>query len=438
MICITRSWDPLYGRIDFSDFEFKLIHLPEVQRLRYIRMCNINSLLVTGASEISRFEHTIGVLRLTQEWISNHQISKFDANNLRAAAILHDMQTGPFGHSLQYVLEDNKVDGDFTHDDITHGLESTYYQDILASATFCGKHFGAQKLLGLNWKNVASLIRGDGPFGSLISGKMDLDNIDNVVRLGYHVGVAKIEDAEIALSLARHIMPSENGFSIPLIAIQEIERWQMIRKDLYRLLLLDWAEFSAKAMLTRAMERAVDLNIVGSDSWLKTDSELLDHLEKQSTGDAQDIAELIRRLRSGDLYEPVVLLETPAIEYYDQLSQIDKKINLEIELSKYAKSELGFSTKPIFHFILDYGKTERAVNVIVKETGKLISVGHNSKRMLIGVFISKSVMKETDINLLTIKIKVLLNLVGISSMSLLQDPMGNSRAQECGSQLQLL
>lgn len=438
MIQTARSWDPLYGRIDFSEFEFALIRLPEVQRLRYIRMCNINSLLVTGASEISRFEHTLGVLRLTQEWISSHKVPGSEANNLLAAAVLHDMQTGPFGHSLQYVLEDNKIEGSFTHDDIKHGQKTTYHQDTLAGATFCGKPFGAQKLLGSKWGNVASLIRGEGALGSLISGTIDLDNIDNVVRLGYHVGVANHSDADVALGLARHIMPEANGFSVPLLEMEKIQRWQEIRKDLYKLLLLDWAEFSAKAMLTRAMERAIATNLVGADSWLKTDSELLYHLEKKSVGDAQDIADIVRRLKSGELYEPIVLLETSAIEQYDRLSQIDIKMGLERELANFAKTALGLTARPIFHFILDKGKTERSVNVIVRETGESVTVGTSSKRILIGVFISKLAIKDSDAVSLTTKIKELLNSSGIVGMSTLDDPMGSSAALKNNTQLSFI
>ena len=74
-----RIWDPLYGRTKLTEFEARLISLPEIQRLRYIRMCNINSLLVTGASEISRFEHTLGVLRLAQEWARANELEPMAA-----------------------------------------------------------------------------------------------------------------------------------------------------------------------------------------------------------------------------------------------------------------------------------------------------------------------------------------------------------------------
>lgn len=58
-----RVFDPLYGRLQLTPLESRVFAVPELQRLRYIRMCNINSMLITGASEISRFEHALGTLR---------------------------------------------------------------------------------------------------------------------------------------------------------------------------------------------------------------------------------------------------------------------------------------------------------------------------------------------------------------------------------------
>lgn len=136
----TRAWDPLYGRVQLDDLEWQLLKTPEFQRLRYIRMCNINSLLVTGASEISRYEHSIGVLYLAREWLAHAGAQYANSNSieLRAAALLHDMQTGPFGHSLQYVLEE---DHDFVHQDIAHGQQMQYHQQLTANAAFAGLPF---------------------------------------------------------------------------------------------------------------------------------------------------------------------------------------------------------------------------------------------------------------------------------------------------------
>lgn len=424
MLMPTRVWDPLYGRIELTKYEYKLISLPEVQRLRGIRMCNINSLLVTGASEISRFEHTIGVLRLMKEWISSHQISEIVANDLIAAAVLHDMQTGPFGHSLQYVLEDNEVEGNFIHDDITHGRKNYYHQDLVANASFSGRPFGAEALLGDRWRSVGNLIKGNGPLGPLIAGTMDLDNIDNVVRLAYHVGVAKSGDATIALGLARDLDIKDGELNFSIAAVEKIHRWQEIRKDLYELLLLDWAEFSAKAMFTRAIEIAIAKDLLGANSWVHTDSELLAILERNGIGDAQAVSDLIKRLRVGDLYIPISLLKSPSIGQYSSLCSTEVKSRIESSIVEFAKSTLGLNIRIIVHLILDKGKTCRAVQVRLKENGKLTSIGVNSENLLVGVFLSKAGLSERNMASLKQQIYNILKEEGLQEMSEIEDPMG--------------
>lgn len=440
MMLPTRVWDPLYGRINLSKYEYKLIALPEVQRLRGIRMCNINSLLVTGASEISRFEHTIGVLRLTQEWIKHHSVSDDDANDLVAAALLHDMQTGPFGHSLQYVLEENEVDGNFIHDDIRHGQRNYYHQDLIANASFAGRPFGADALLGARWNFVGNLIKGKGLLGPLISGTMDLDNIDNVVRLAYHVGVASTQDSNVALSLARDMDVVDGTLSFSQTTVSDISRWLEIRRDLYNLLLLDWAEFSAKAMFTRAMEIALSKNILGANSWVHTDAELFAILEKNGIGDAQAVGDLVKRLRVGDLYIPIVMCQSPSIDVYENLSSVENKSKFEYAVVEFAKKELNAHIKIIMHLILDKGKTQRAVALKVRETGENIVVGENSKNLLIGFFISKNTLSEKNLALLATQITSFLADFGLRDISNINDPMieKTDRIVEPDSQMNLI
>lgn len=425
MLRQARVWDPLYGRINLSKYEFDLLSLPEVQRLRNVRMCNINSMLVTGASEISRFEHTIGVLRLAQEWIRHHPVSEYDGKQLCAAAVLHDMQTGPFGHSLQYVLEDNSIEGDFIHEDINHGKNNHYHQDLFANASFCGRPFGAEAYLGERWEGVGSIIKGTGHFGPLIAGTMDLDNIDNVVRLAYHVGVANRTDADIALHLARDIDADGDGISFSRQTIDDIIRWQKIRENLYNLLLLDWAEFSAKAMLTRAMEIAIANGAVGADSWVYTDAELFNVLER-GIGETQSSAELVKRLRSGELYEPLALLVSPSIEAYERLSSTEFKQFFESEILKSLKLAGSEGAKIIVHFILDKGKTQRAVKVKIRDTGEFLTVGTNSKNLLIGVFRSRGGVSERALAALTERVQVLLAEHGVQQVRPIEDPMGDA------------
>lgn len=422
---LRRVYDPLYGVTQLSELEFSIISSPEIQRLRYVRMCNINSLLVTGASEISRFEHILGVLRLTKEWIASQgdYLSEREAEELCAAALIHDFQTGPFGHSLQYVLEDNESDENFVHDDIRHGGHLRFHQSSDASASFAGRPFNCSELLSTRWANVTALIRGEGELGPLISGTVDLDNIDNVVRLAYHVGVANSKDADVAVELAKDIIPTEAGFEVSSNSIGLVERWQNIRRRLYELLLLDWGEFSAKAMLTRAMELAIEYELIGTDSWLRTDLELYDYLEKVSVGKGQEIGELVKRIRCGDLYEPAILIRSKSVDLYEKFSNISSKRELEKEITDLAKEKLNLRLRLVLHPILDVKKTDRALDVIVRETGSPVTIGCNSSQLLIGVFLARPVESDQKNRNLKKLLEGFLIGQGLEDVRLIDDPM---------------
>lgn len=439
MTMLTRVFDPLYGRVSLSKAEYELICLPEVQRLRGIRMCNINSLLVTGASEITRFEHSIGVLRLAQEWVTHHSTSQNQGLEIIAAALLHDMQTGPFGHSLQYVLEENEVEAEFKHDDVAHGAEHTYYQDIGAAATFAGRPFCAKQFLGPHWRQVSAMIKGQGEFGPLISGTMDLDNIDNVVRLAYHVGVANKEDAEVALALARDMDIFQGKLCFSLDSIPKIEKWQEIRAALYNLLLLDWAEFSAKAMLTRAIEIAVNFKKLGASDWVHTDAELLNLLERETVGETQAVGDLIKRLRVGDLYDPIFLFSSPNVEAYDLISMPNSKFEIEKAITDFARVSLGLNLKLIVHFILDKKKTRRSIPVIIRESKKTKLIGYDSKSLLVGIFSAKGSVPEKHMAALREHIFNVMATGGVAGLKDIQDPMaGNVEVNLKEKQLPLI
>ncbi|RZD20794.1 HD domain-containing protein [Pseudoalteromonas sp. MEBiC 03485] len=424
-----RVYDPLYGVTKLSEEEYEILSAPEIQRLRYVRLCNINSMLITGASEISRFEHVVGVLRLAKEWCEHRgkKRTKQEHLNICAAAFLHDFQTGPFGHSLQYVLEDNETEEEFIHDDLNHGTLSKYHQSIDINASFCGRPFRMANLLSSQWSSITGLIKGDGDLGPLISGTLDLDNLDNVVRLAYHVGVADKSDACIALELARDMNAKEGILEISRASIPLVERWQGIRKRLYELLLLDWAEFSAKAMLTKAMELSVKHDLIGTDSWIKTDLELFGHLEKVSVGDAQEVGEIIKRIRCGELYEPIFIGATQKISIYKEFSTLETKIMLEEKLKQKLSDLLALNIDLIIHPILDSKKTERAISVKVRESGKVEIIGKHSNKLLLGVFVPREIGGTPKFNE-TLKrvVKVTLEGFGAKNIQEIEDPISES------------
>jgi HD superfamily phosphohydrolase len=413
---VLRFFDPLYGRVDCSPQEWSIIRSPEIQRLRYIRMCNINSLLLSGASEISQFEHILGVFRLAQEWTQHHGVTGSDAEVLHAAALLHDFQTGPFGHSMEYILADNEV-GEFRHEDVADGNRRLFLQTVRQAASFAGAQFSTPKLLAPLWSRITEVIRGEGRFGPLIAGTMDLDNIDNVVRLALHVGVARHEDAEICLGLARDLEIAGKQLSISGKSLELVHRWQSIRTSLYRMLLHDWAEFSAKAMLTAMIELAVVAGLLGPDSWVLTDDGLMALLGRDAKGENQKISEIGRRLMRGDLYEPLALWRTPSIASYKRLARASYKREVERLVGA------GLRTHCIFHVILDNRKVSRQVTLLNRDSNRDIQIGEDSQELLIGVFVSRSDQPTTIQRKVISTLLERLHADGIEEIKELDDPL---------------
>src|SRR5215471_18021204 len=83
-------FDPLYGPIEFSPEMAELIAAPIVQRLRGIRLSNIDSVAMPGLAGVTRFEHSLGVLHIASRTRASFALSEGDRLVLQAAALLHD------------------------------------------------------------------------------------------------------------------------------------------------------------------------------------------------------------------------------------------------------------------------------------------------------------------------------------------------------------
>ena len=59
-----KVYDPLYGNFEIPTFLRQLVLAPEVRRLMGVRLLNAPTPTLPTLSEIRRFSHTLGVLRL--------------------------------------------------------------------------------------------------------------------------------------------------------------------------------------------------------------------------------------------------------------------------------------------------------------------------------------------------------------------------------------
>ena len=117
----SKILDPIHGTIRLTTLEIAFINHPLFQRLRNIKQ---NSFLykVFPSAVHSRFEHSLGVLHLSSEILNNlrlnairyqkkyddghvfghiDQIPKHNIQELRLAALMHDIGHGPVSHQFE-------------------------------------------------------------------------------------------------------------------------------------------------------------------------------------------------------------------------------------------------------------------------------------------------------------------------------------------------
>lgn len=391
-------YDPLYGAFHLPEFVWDVLTSPELQRLREIRLCNINSLCLTGGANINRYEHALGTCHLAYEcvksWPPLRPIEIEEQKSLLLAALLHDVAGAAFGHSVEYI---ESREG-FRHGEAfeyvalgDRGSDYTYKSTLLEPVFFgmmgeLGSRLKSKEAV----KSIGELISGKGRHGALINGSMDLDNIDNVYRLSYHIGLVK--SGENALKLAKLIWTENGKLTVKRNAVELIKEWHSLRKKLYLTLLLNPDEFSAKCMLSEAIELAKKRNF--HLFWYDVDFELLKRLSEVSS-EAMDI---VTRLMKGDLYGCVQILSSGNISKYDLLTDVSCREVMEKELSVMIRRADGLpsqfkSALIAIHVILDVNKVERQVEVQT-DGGETVVVGSQSRRLLVGVF-----LKNVDLNM---------------------------------------
>ena len=332
--------DALYGIIYLPEYIWEMLFIPEMQRLRELRQNNINSLFFTGGANINRYEHSLGTCYLALLCIETNMsnLNEKDKMLIALAALFHDLYNAAFGHSVEYVE-------DFSPEDLfaykVTGKEYSLFK--YKHTDFEPIYFGmceeiSSKLLNkLGLSNddidrIAQYINGRGEYGPLISGSIDLDNIDNIFRMSYHMGLTN--DTLKPIKIAKSIWAYEGELYIKESAVPLIKDWLRFRKKLYRFLLLNPDEFSTKYMLTEAIELSNKKN-KKVYAWYDTDFQLLEKLLKSSS----DVSNIISRMMKGDLYGCFGIYKTTKTEKLSELSDISIKRKIEHDINELFKPE---------------------------------------------------------------------------------------------------
>ena len=176
--------DPIHGFISISSVELKIIDSPIFQRTRNIKQLSLGHYAYHGA-EHSRFGHMIGAAHIAgcafdslkqnaEDGGEKFQADELDRATLRMAALLHDIGHTPFSHSLENVLGP-------PHEEYSQKLVKVCFEDML-------------KKEDIDVNEVNNLIAGAYPkkpyLGNIVSGQLDVDRLDYILRDSYYSGVS--------------------------------------------------------------------------------------------------------------------------------------------------------------------------------------------------------------------------------------------------------
>lgn len=369
--------DALYGPIGFGKELSALVRAPVVQRMRHIRLSNIDSIALPGISGLSRFEHVLGTAYLSTIAGCSGTLNPSERIALQAAALMHDWAITAFGHLVEEAFA--YVGSTFNHEGKLHELVASPASSDVGGVNrqvLCGRESGildwcmqvfgseADKYLSV----ITETIAGRGSMGPVVAGEIDLDNIDNLHRIAFHMGLAI--DKEAPARLSRGLLGATDSGS-PIFARDvrsDLLRWVELRRDVYAHLMLAQPDFTIKLMLLYATVQAMRAGEFIDKDWSMTDVDFVSRLLHSQVKETRDTT---NRWMAGEFWEmaPLLWLSGPAPEY-------SRVATFSEELAKEIK-------RPVFAYRIK-DKRERRLSIEFDD-GVSEVFGSNSKKWLLGV-----------------------------------------------------
>ena len=210
-----RIRDPIHGSLTVSDEETRVIDSPTFQRLRHVRQLGFGDLAFPGATH-TRHAHSLGAMHVASRLFdaitsrSDLPVATRDRFRIavRLAVLCHDIGHMPLSHASESIAPPRAAlrlpswmggeeAGQASHEDFTAKL--------LIDSSLSGLIEEVYAPLGITPTLVASLVTGQLPPGavgfveggidwapvlrSIVSGELDADRMDYLLRDSFYTGV---------------------------------------------------------------------------------------------------------------------------------------------------------------------------------------------------------------------------------------------------------
>ena len=273
--------DSVYGDISLNKFEERIMDMPQFQRLRRIKQLGLISLIYPGATH-TRFEHSIGTMNLGSKLATELDLAEDDIELIRASALLHDVGHGPFSHVSEGVLS-------VPHEELTkYVITKTSMRDLLE------EKFDVNK--------IVEIINGKGYLGPIVSGELDVDRMDYLLRDSHNTGVAYgVIDYERIISNLK----LEDGLILDMKGVQAAEGALVSRYFMYPSVYQHHTTRIVNSMFRRALKKVFDEDIINEKDIYKYDDadiiSIFRHCENKYANNIMaslDTRQLLKRVKS--------------------------------------------------------------------------------------------------------------------------------------------
>lgn len=206
--------DVIYGFVYLDEQECEIIDHPAFQRLRRIKQLSLTDMVYPGASH-TRFEHSIGVMQMVSDMYDSIvskragllkgklSLDEFGVKRyrkiVRLAALLHDVGHAPFSHAGEDLMPllpeshpryDENSEKRYNHEDYSIKIIKAVFADLIENHKVNNNY-------NINVEDITALL---GDFSiktnvihllwkDLISGQIDADRADYLLRDSRHLGV---------------------------------------------------------------------------------------------------------------------------------------------------------------------------------------------------------------------------------------------------------
>lgn len=370
-----KIFDPLYGEVELSEVQATIARTPEFRRLSHIRLLNAASPTLATLGEIRRYSHTLGVAALNLDWRQENKrhwrTDELDA--LEAAVLLHDIATPPFAHLFEYMLKRHQ---DWSHEFVIDVLlKGESVPENRNHQIFGGNRLRVMEELAVSPKRtdlVFAILERKHPLFQLILGTLDLDNIDNVLRMAWALGCKY--DVGLARELASNITVSKEG--VPLLRkkfMDHIKWWMETRRRAYEILVFDQETVASQAVMMEALQISMKKGRVKGDDWTLTDEELVSRLSED-----EETRPLMTKEYYGRLPEHIA-----TVQIDEPMAALGGAIALQGS-AEDAAADCSIE-KPLIYVFEDKGSFEKRLEFTDPEAGKW-SIGEKSSSTVVYLF----------------------------------------------------